>query len=135
MYRQQVCSKIGKSGCYLLSLIFIAEKITGKEIDVLKTYEKSLSEKWLDDDCYMENPAAMMSYLTGKKIDIRHDVVGYTLKSNEYEITRYELKETGITYGHFVVTNNGELVHDPYGDSRTRLKGNAVSKRIIKIIG
>ena len=97
-------------------------------------YEKGLKEKWFDSDCFMELPAGMMSYLLGKKCDVRHDKVGYKPLSNEYEITRYELNETGVTYSHFVVTRNGKLIHDPFGESRTRTKGKAVSTRIIKVL-
>jgi hypothetical protein len=134
MYKQLVCSKIGKSGCYFLSLVYIAENITGKRVDIFPLYEKGIKEKWFDDECYMEKPSAMMSYLVGKKCDVRHDKVGYKPKENEYEITRYELRETGVTYGHFVVTRNGKLVYDPFGASRTRTKGNAVSTRIVKVL-
>lgn len=134
MFKQLLCSKIGKSGCYFLSLVYIAESITKKEIDIFSLYEKGVKEKWLDSDCFMENPANMMSYLLGKKCDVRHDKLDYKPLSNEYEITRYELKETGVTYGHFVVTRNGKLVYDPFGESRTRTKGRAVSTRIIKVL-
>lgn len=134
MYKQAICSKIGKSGCYFLSLVYIAESITKKVIDTFSLYEKGIKEKWFDSDCFMVNPAAMMSYLIGKKVDVRHDKIGYKPLGNEYEITRYELKETGVTYGHFVVTRNGELVYDPFGNSRTRTKGKAVSTRIIKVL-
>ncbi len=130
---QVICLNIGKNGCYFLSLVYIAEKITQCSIDVLTLYEIGLKNKWFDEDCYMNNPGAMMTYLTDLKCDVRHDVVGYKCKSNEYEITRYELKETGVTYAHFVVTCNGKLVYDPYGESRTRTKGKAVSTRIVKI--
>lgn len=134
MFKQYVCSKIGKSGCYFLSLVYIAEEITKKTIDIFSLYEKGIKEKWFDSDCFMQNPAAMMSYLLGRKVDVRHDVTGYSPKSNEYEITRYELKETGVTYGHFCVTKNGKLVYDPFGESRTRKAGKAVSTRIVKLI-
>lgn len=134
MFKQAVCSRIGKSGCYFIALAYIAESITGKIIDILSLYEKALQEKWLDYDCFMNNPAAMMSYLLGRKVDVRHDKVGYKPLSNEYEITRYELQETGVTYGHFVVTRNGKLVYDPFGESRTRTKGKAISTRIIKVL-
>ena len=134
MFKQAVCSRIGKSGCYFLSLVYIAETITKKEVDIFALYEKGLREKWFDTDCFMRNPAGMMTYLVGKTCDVRHDKVGYTPLSNEYEITRYEYRETGVTYGHFVVTRNGKLVHDPFGESRTRTKGNAVSTRIVKVL-
>ena len=135
MYKQYICSKIGKSGCYFLSILYIAETQTKKTFDVLELYEKALKEKWIDNDCFMENPAAMMSYLLGKKVDCRHDVVGVKPKDNEFEITRYELKETGVTYGHFVVTRNGKLIYDPFGESRTRKLGSAVSTRIFTVRG
>lgn len=134
MFKQQVCLKIGKSGCYFLSLVYIAETVTKKNVDIFHLYEKGLKERWFDADCFMENPAEMMSYLTGRKCEVRHDKVGYSPNDNEYEITRYELKETGVTYGHFVVTRNGRLVHDPFGESRTRTKGVSVSTRIVKFI-
>lgn len=134
MFKQAVCSRIGKSGCYFLSLVYIAESVTGKDIDIFALYEKGVKEKWLDSDCFMENPKAMMSYLLGKKCDVRHDKVGYEPLSNEYEITRYELEDTGVTYSHFVVTRNGKLVYDPFGASRTRTKGKAVSTRIVKVL-
>ena len=135
MFKQYVCSKIGKSGCYFLSIVYIAEQETKKKIDVLELYEKALSEKWIDKDCFMNDPGAMMSYLLNKKVDCRHDVTGYSPKSNEFEITRYELKETGVTYGHFVVTRNGKLIYDPFGESRTRKLGKAVSTRIFTVQG
>ncbi|MGP1459231.1 MAG: DUF261 family protein [Treponema sp.] len=131
MFKQYACSKIGQSGCYFLSLVKVSETIAKKDIDVLAVYDKGIKEGWMDDECFMKNPAAMVAHLTGKKIDVRHDKVGYAPKENEYEITRYELKETGRTFSHFVVTRNGKVVYDPYGDSRTRRLGKAESLRIV----
>ncbi len=132
MCKQYVCSKIGKSGCYFLCLVYIAEKYTKTKIDVFDLYEKGLKEKWFDNDCYMEFPAKMMSYLIGKEVKVRHDVVGYKPKANEFVITRYELRETGVTYSHFVVGGN-VTEYDPFGESRTRKAGEAVSTRVITI--
>lgn len=134
MSKQLACAKIGKNGCYFLSLVYIAEKIRQSSIDVLTLYETGLQENWFDEDCYMLNPAAMMSYLLNCKVDVRHDVAGYKPKKNEYEITRFELKEIGVTFAHFVVTNNGKLEYDPYGESKTRTKGKPKSTRIITIL-
>ena len=131
MCKQYVCSKIGQSGCYFLSLVNVAENIAKKDIDVFAAYDKGIKEGWMDKDCFMKNPAAMLRHLTGKKIEVRHDKVGYVPKDGEYEITRYELQETGRTFSHFVVTRNGKLVYDPYGESRTRLLGKAASLRIV----
>ena len=133
MNRQQICAKIGKSGCYFLSLAYIAETVLGRTVDILDLYVRGIGEKWLDSDCYMVDPAGMMSHLLGRKCDVRHDKVGYKPLGNEHEITRYELEETGVTYAHFAVTRNGRLVYDPFGESRTRTKGRAVSTRIVKV--
>ena len=48
MFKQAVCSKIGKSGCYFLSLVYIAETITKKDIDIFTLYEKGEKEKRLE---------------------------------------------------------------------------------------
>lgn len=140
MYKQYVCMKIGRYGCYLLSIVYIAEQITGNKFDVLEVYTKAVKEKWSDSDCYLNNPDKILEYLLhrsfnhiGKEVSVRHEVVGYQPKSNEYEITRYELNETGVTFSHFVVTRNGELVYDPFGNSRTRKLGKPVSKRILTV--
>jgi len=132
MCKQYVCAKIGKSGCYFLCLVYIAEKNKKSKIDIFDLYEKGLKEGWFDNDCYMENPAGMMSYLFGKKVTVRHDVAGYKPKANEFVITRYELMETGVTYSHFVV-GSSTTEYDPFGESRTRTKGKAVSTRVISI--
>lgn len=131
--KQLICNKIGRSGCYFLSLVWIAEKLLNKTIDVVELYVKAVSQKWMGEDCFMANPAAMLSYLLGKAVDVKHASLSYTLGENEYEITRYELRETGITYAHFVVTLNGEIIYDPYGESRTCKHGVPQSKRIIKV--
>ena len=131
--KQLVCSKIGKNGCYFLSLVFFAEKIINKTIDVVELYTKAVAKKWMGEDCFLNDPASLLSYLTGKSVTVRHESLGYTPKEGEYEITRYELKETGTTFAHFVATNEGKIIYDPYGDSRTCKKGKPQSKRIIKV--
>ena len=131
--KQLVCNKIGKSGCYFLSLVWIAERLLDKSIDVIELYVQAVAKSWMGEDCFMENPAAMLSYVLGKAVDVKHAGLDYILGENEYEITRYELRETGITYTHFVVTLNGKIVYDPYGESRTCKHGLPVSKRIIKV--
>lgn len=133
MNKQWICTRLGNWGCYFLSIVYLAEKYLNTTFDVVELYQKASENKWCDDDCYMVEPAAFLGYLIGKKVSVRHDDAGYKPKGNELEITRYELKETGVTYGHFVVTRNGELEYDPYGESKTRKKGKAVSTRIFTI--
>lgn len=134
IYKQKAAEKIGAEGCYFLSLVFIAEKMLGHEIDVFALYDKCLKSGWADEDCYMQNPAAMMTHLLGKPVEIRKSYdLDYKLKVNEREISCYERKATGVTYYHFVVTANGTVIYDPLGESRTVSEGTPVSKRILTI--
>lgn len=135
IYKQLVSKKIGASGCYFLSLVNIAEKILNREIDVISLFDLCLKNKWLNDECYMNNPAAMLSYLLNKKVDIRKEFdLAYKVKPNEYEISCYEYNATGTTFYHFVVTDGERVLYDPFGGSRTVRNGKQVSKRIIAIL-
>lgn len=135
IYKQLIAKKLGASGCYFFSLVFIAEKILDKTIDTIELFDICIQNRWADNECFMINPAAMMSYLLGRKVDIRKEFnLKYKCKPNEYEITCYEYNATGTTYYHFVVTNGDTVIYDPFGGSRTVKFGKQVSKRIIAIL-
>lgn len=134
MLSKQLISKtLGASGCYFLSLVYHAEKIAKKPFDVIELYDKVVKMGWLEKDCFVKNPSAIMSYLVGASCSVRHEPLTYEPKKNEYEITRYEKNATGTTYVHFVCTKDGSVIYDPYGKSSTVRDGKPVSKRIIKI--
>lgn len=47
---QDLCACLGSDGCYLINLMAIAEKITGKDIDVVKTTKKLIDLGLVDYD-------------------------------------------------------------------------------------
>jgi hypothetical protein len=129
--RQKVMARIGKDGCYFLSIIRAAERITGQRIDAVKVYLNAIDRKWMEADCYVVDPAALLESLTDKPWKVRHDSVTHRPAGNEIMIMRYELKSTGITYSHFVLCDHtGQVEYDPYGASSTVRDGKPVSSRI-----
>ena len=133
--KQLIAKRLGASGCYFLSIVYLCEKKTGKQIDVIALYDKALSSGWIESDCFVAKPAELCAYLLGgnAKVSVRHEATSYKPKANEMEITRYESKATGTTFAHFVVTKDGAVVYDPYGSSSTVKNGKPVSKRIFTI--
>jgi hypothetical protein len=132
MNTQTICRIIGDSGCYFLSLL----RLYGYEMQAPSLFIDFTRLKWLDEDCYVRDPAAICNFLDNTK---RHRVVyaaaDYILQPDEREILRYERKTTGTTFSHFVVGNGqGRVEWDPLGDSLTVKNGSLVSKRIVRII-
>ena len=133
--RQLHAEIMGAGGCYLLSLIDIAEDLIKREIDVFRVYADAVAEKWMTEDCYLERPARILTELSGEPWDIRKEGPEYLCKPGEYEILRYEreIKTPGktVTIAHFVRGDGkGKVLYDPYEGSRTVRDGHLVSKRI-----
>lgn len=145
---------IGDKGCYFLSIIngvvgYAEKKEKNITVDIITLYELCMEEKWLDDDCFVERPDLIAGYILGlpigmlrtarergielAEVRIAHRPLEYIPADNEIEFTRYEKAGTGVTFSHFVVTRDGEVIHDPYGNSNTVSKGKPVSKRILTI--
>lgn len=134
LYKQKAAKILGDEGCYFLSLLFVAEQELKKGLDALAVYEKALEKGWMDEDCYMKDPAAMLSALLGVGCDVRKSW-DFTerLGSNEWDIWNYKREATGATYYHFAVVSEGEVIYDPLGDSATIALGSPASRRIITI--
>jgi hypothetical protein len=77
--KNPVLQNIGKYGCYFLSLLQIAGHPLGDETYeqmLLYLYDKFLTNKWIDRDCYLEagGGIGILGSLTGKKfklVDVR----------------------------------------------------------------
>ena len=133
--RQKLMSIIGKDGCYLLSLVYCAEKFTRQRIDAVEVYEKAVSNGMMERNCFVIQPDAIMQMMTGRRWGIRHDTSFYRPKDNEYMIMRYETSVINKTYSHFVVcAPDGSVEYDPFGASSTVRDGKAVSSRILTLL-
>ena len=129
--RQKVMGTLGRYGCYFLSIVRAAEKITGHRIDAVQIYNDATMARWMDTDCFVVQPNRVLEMMTGQKWDIRKDLKTYKPQSGEVMIMRYESQKTGILYSHFVLCSaDGSIEYDPYGDSSTVKDGQPVSSRI-----
>lgn len=145
---------IGDKGCYFLSIIdgvVTYADAHGKKIsvDIIGLYETCMEEKWLENGCWVERPDLIAGYILGVPLErlrsafekemelpevrIAKRQLTYMPADNEIEFTRYEKEEIGVTFSHFVVTRDGNVLYDPYGNSNTVSKGKPVSKRILTI--
>lgn len=87
---------VGSDGCYTLCLMAIAEKITGKDIDVLKTTRKLIDSGLIDYDD--KRPKAYKNAMYVKDAD----KVLKTLGCVGYHIRKVDELPKGYT-GHYII--------------------------------
>jgi hypothetical protein len=144
---QRAAKKIGAVGCYYLSLFQLSENAGAAPADPLRMFRAFEARKWIDAECFMLDPAAIMGYLTSRKWWVKkagsgHELpLDYALKPDEYEILRFERPllpgepKTAET-AHFVVgTGTGPLdktriLWDSMPGTRAVDVGALVSRRI-----
>lgn len=130
---QGYCVKIGATGCYFLAIIKAAELLTGKSVDIVRTYVKAIELGFINEDCYVFNPNGFLNYLTGDKYSLEKKDLSYKPEKDDIVIGYYERKTTMKTYGHFVLLNSDcQLVYDSFGKSLTVQNGKLMSYRIFK---
>ena len=96
---QTVLRKCGESGCLFLSILSIAEEVTGVSFDLINTIHICLQKKWITNDFECLDSLAILNYLTGKTW-IRREVTRLTrdVAYNEYTIANYFNPRTGIIH-------------------------------------
>jgi hypothetical protein len=133
---QTMLLSAGNEACYFLSILELAEKITGKVIDVVSEIwtaanrkEIDLNLKKLDDpnNFLVIDPAGLLSRLTSQKWSCTKESVDYELQRGELEVLRYERIATGKTWAHFRLSN-----WDPLQSSQTVKFGKVTSKRVFR---
>lgn len=130
VYKQRVAKIIGSEGCYFLSLIYIAEKITGRTVDVIGCYEDCLKRGYIKEDCFINDPARIIKLVTGKTCTFhRVDGEHYEAKANEHVIALWERPG----YKHFVVMGEDKVEYDPLGESQTVKRGRITGYRVIRL--
>lgn len=130
---QRDFEKIGAEGCYFLSMLNAAEKLTAHYIDPYQIYLKAIALHYMGDDCYVTDPAALMRLMTSVRWTVSKESKAYQPTPKEIEILRFERSDTTKTWAHFVLGDgSGGVEYDPYGDSKTVRSGALVSKRIFR---
>lgn len=123
---------INKYGCYLMSLLFIANKYTGYKLSttvISKLYMDFQERGYMDSNCYIQDPAGILKHLGLKAIyNQRHDPPKYKCGKDEIELLCLQYSN----YNHFVVGDGrGHIAYNPMG--RTAPDYYLKSKRIFKI--
>jgi hypothetical protein len=127
--------RIGAEGCYFLSLIYAAEEISTRKVDIYAAYLEALSHDYIDERCYIKDPGRLFAMLVGGTWEATHQPRDYVAKPGEVIILRFERREGMKVYAHFVVgAPDGSVAYDPYGVSKTVMVGQLVSKRRLRRI-
>jgi hypothetical protein len=127
---QKLAEALGLAGCYFLSIVYLAEQLTGKPIDALRAFDEALRESAARPDAYLDDPAEILGQMAGGAWTVSKEAPDYQAKPGELEVLRFE-RDTGIS--HFVAGDgSGRVAFDPYGDSRTVREGVLASKRIFR---
>lgn len=134
-----------KYGCYEMSLLFLANKLTGISLSPNKIAYLHLlfvMRDWIQDDdklkCYIKDATGVLSHFG---IHARQMFIDGTHKVNPLYKPDEENNEVEILFfkrngaiGHFVVGDGqGHVAYDPVGYSRSVAEGKLISKRIFSI--
>ena len=106
---------IGSDGCYFICLCAVAEEITGKEIDIIKTAKRMIDNNLLDYDWKRPKAYKNMMYVTDadkilKTLGCKEHIEKVTELPKDYKgkyIMRYSLN--GVT--HFVLPNYNSITY------------------------
>lgn len=120
---QKICRILGESGCYFFCLLHSV----GKENDALNIYKKVVDIGWMDEDCYIKDPCAILKYLTGKK----YTAVKDTALDPSANIIIGLWHNPTTNFHHFVIMDsNNNVVWDSLGHSTTVADGSIESYRL-----
>lgn len=120
---QEICRILGKSGCYFFCLL----RCVGRCDDAISIYKEVVEKDWMDPDCYVKDPCAILNYLTGKKHTVKKSEV---LDPNSNIVIGRWYNPT-TNHSHFVVMDsNNNVTYDPLGESITVASGAVESYRL-----
>jgi hypothetical protein len=123
---QKFFSVFGAAGCYAFSIIALAEKISGKNIDVIAALERGIKEGYINgDNCYVNSADAFLNDLTGRKWKCTKESASYKIKPGDMVIEYWEWKESSTIHPHFVLPG-----YDPWGKSNTCKYGKIAGYRV-----
>lgn len=63
--RQSMMAELGKEGCYIHSLVYIAQKRLKQRIDTIPVFQLGVLQKWILPDCTVRDAAALLGSMTG----------------------------------------------------------------------
>lgn len=132
--RQLQMKKIGDQGCYLLTIVHIAEQVLQERLDAVKIYEDVLAAGLITDDCYVKDSAGLLNSLVPVRYTcIKFDTLDQLPQDGDWEVLRYERPTPGVLYSHFVLGDgHGKVAWDPLGVSNTVAYGHLAARRVFR---
>lgn len=117
-----------KDGCYFLCLCSIAEDLTGKNVDIIAAYNTAIENKWVTADAFINNPLAILKWLTKREWKLRiDDVVPTNVQDTEYTVLKYYNSRT--KYTHFKRRDV-----DTLSSSKTVVEGKIVNCYVFEVL-
>jgi hypothetical protein len=126
----------GDAACYALDVLKIAEKATGFKIDVIETLCVCIDKKYIyynwentldNNNFFMNDPAAMLSFFTGKKWAVTKESADYAVNPGEYAVDYWQKPD--LSPGHFRLPD-----WDSLKDSKTVKIGKITSRRVFRLV-
>lgn len=134
---QTFLAECGESACYALDIIKLAERTTGKRLDVIETLISCIKKGFIyynwknpddNENFFVVAPDRMLSYLTGAHYTVRKYTANeYVQLPGDLIVERWERKRVGVTTGHFKLPDWDSLLH-----SQTVKYGTLVSYRVFR---
>jgi hypothetical protein len=126
-HKQEIMRILGESGCYFLSILFLAERIAEKKIDPIETFILCTEKGIVSTDGTILDAGKVMSLLTDMSFSARKEEPIYMPSAGEFEVLVY----SNAKFTHFVAGDGkGSVACDPLGHSNTVATGKIVGKRI-----
>jgi len=135
---QTLCMGVGDGACYALSLIKVAEKFLGCELDVLKIINEAIEKNIIKFNwgtptdnvaMFVNNPAEFLQMLTGQKWAVRREDATYKKYSDmEYVINSWGLSDREGAMRHFTFGTDDTLYASPL-----RINGKLISVRVCRL--
>lgn len=124
----EAAKQIYDYGCYFLSLCYVAKGREPYNIDeMIDWYDLFCVKCWMEEDCYVKDPCAILEFFTGKKYMVKKSSALDT--SADIVIGRWHNPTT--KHSHFVVMDsNNSVAYDPLGESITTRDGFVESYRL-----
>ncbi len=126
----EAAKQIHDYGCYFMSLLYVSNTPYSEVPtldELLKYYDAFIANGWMDPDCYVKDPCAILKYLTGKKYTVKKDSI--LDPGANIIIGRWYNSATNLH--HFVVMDrDNNVIWDSLKDSTTVRNGIIESYRL-----
>lgn len=131
---QEKLLEIGRSGCYFLCLLKIAEIKCNKSFSIIDTYEDFLTKSYIKRNCFVLNAKNILSDLCNTFVTYRWEPSDYKPFFDEFVIKRYAIKKGEGELTHFVLFDyEGNEIFNPLTTSPAYTAGKVADLRVFEI--